>query len=508
MSGVEIHANVIQSIIDGVYLQQVSPFLSAALGVMFISLLMIAYLWLSPRGALLLTITSLVTLVVITAFVFRFAMWWISPTVLFVAIVVAYPIWSWRKLEATQRYFDQELARLAAEPDVIPMADIVASAPKISLAERHMPDLITQRIESITVATERLRSLKRFVADSIESMPTAALVVDFENRVLLSNSTADRLFDTNEDAGHPSHLEGTQLLELLKRLRPSEQIVWSEVLASLQDNSRSNKPTTELMSPLTVEAKTIPPVAQEKDCVVQFAPLYAHGGVVTGLIVTVADVTPVRESERRREEALRFLSHDMRSPQASILTLLEMVRDDPASIEQSALLDKIGKYSRRTLSLADDFLRLAKAERTKPTDFQLLELTEILFDVVDEVMGDRDMLTRALINLASNAIKYSPDNTTVKIVLKLQELHWQIYVTDEGMGIAPENLSLLFQRFQRLHQEGQPKADGIGLGLVFVKTVIERMSGIVSVRSQVASKPSDTHGTTFSVQLPAVDPDA
>jgi signal transduction histidine kinase len=132
------------------------------------------------------------------------------------------------------------------------------------------------------------------------------------------------------------------------------------------------------------------------------------------------------------------------------------------------------------------------------------------------VTGDRDLMTRAVINLVSNAIKYSPENTTVTIALTLQHAEhdneqnkqWKIDVQDEGMGISPANLSRLFMRFQRLHQEGQPQTDGIGLGLVFVKTVIERMGGEVIVDSRVAATTDGQHGTTFTILLAATDPDA
>ena len=174
---------------------------------------------------------------------------------------------------------------------------------------------------------------------------------------------------------------------------------------------------------------------------------------------------------------------------------------------------------------------MARAERVKASDFVPIELTDILQDVVEEgedaargksirvvldaqddeawVSGDRDLLTRAVINLLSNAIKYSPDNTTTTVSLRAEDAgsRWRIDVTDQGFGIAPENMSRLFQRFQRLEQEGQPKSDGIGLGLVFVKTVVERMAGEVQVSSRVMINEGDAHGTTFSILLPAIAPE-
>jgi signal transduction histidine kinase len=244
--------------------------------------------------------------------------------------------------------------------------------------------------------------------------------------------------------------------------------------------------------------------------------------VRTGAIVTLVDVSPLRESERRRDEALRFLSHDMRSPQASILTLLEMQREEPDLMPVERLVERIGKYSRRTLNLADDFLRLATAERARSQDFELLELNELMRDAAEEawslasakqisvtvgdqeaeawVMGDRDLLTRTLINLLSNAIKYSPPATCVSLTLVREADKWRLNVTDQGYGIAEADMSRLFQRFSRLKLEGQPEEDGIGLGLVFVKTVVARHHGAIEVSSKTTPGAS---GTTFSVTLPA-----
>jgi len=538
MSGVEAHANVVQALVQGIELREVDALESALLAMFAVLGVMCGYLWLNPRQSLTLAIAANLYLLLGTILLFRFGMVWISPTLALLAVATTYPLWSWRKLEATQRYFDAELARLADEPDVFSATKRRLAVTQESPASRapRIADFIERRIATITAATERLRHLKRFVASTLECLPTAALVVDFNGRILLSNSMADQLLNGAGElaaATASMPLAGRELRDALARLRVEEGGSWDALLGTLPTTglpSPMGAAVNGLVTPTTVEAKTIDAVP-ERDCVVQFAPLYSHLGEATGLIVTIADITPLRESERRRDEALRFLSHDMRSPQASIITLLEMVKEDPHSIPQTTLLARIGKYAQRTLNLADDFLRLARAERAKPSDFAIVELTQILRDVVEEgdsaargksirvvlsapydeawVSGDRDLLTRAVINLLSNAVKYSPDETMVAVALSLSDdgKRWRVDVIDEGFGIAPENISRLFIRFQRIEQEGQPRAEGIGLGLVFVKTVIERMGGEVSVTSQVVVNEGDAHGTTFSMALPVVDPD-
>ena len=75
--------------------------------------------------------------------------------------------------------------------------------------------------------------------------------------------------------------------------------------------------------------------------------------------------------------------------------------------------------------------------------------------------GDRDLLTRVIVNLLSNAIKYSPPDTAITIRLRAVEKSWVLDVADQGYGIAEADMSKLFNRFQRIHREGQPEEDGL-----------------------------------------------
>jgi PAS domain S-box-containing protein len=532
MPGVEIHANVIQGLREGINIEEASFAQTATISLIFVLGLLAAFLWLSPSQSIVLTVCSCAVVIVGSALLFRLGQLWISPVIAFMAMVLAYPLWSWRKLQATQRYFDEELTRLQSERSVVSPEVAQRMLPQFAAAA-FMPDVVEQRIASVRDATQRLRNLNRFVADSLESLPEAALVTDFNGRVMLANSSADRLLGSHhqEDMETEQSLEGRDVFNLMQNFKHDGDKTWRELWADASENSRT----------ISIEARvanqTAGKAADGLEFLVQIAPSMSHTGAHTGTILTLTDISPLRESERRRDEALRFLSHDMRSPQASIITLLEMQREDPESMSPEKLMERIDRYAKRTLNLADDFLRLAKAERSKPQDFAPLELSGLLQDAVEEawslasakqisvksntpddeawVSGDRDLLTRVLMNLLSNAIKYSPPNTTVTCSLRHEEKNWMIDVADQGYGISAANMSKLFTRFVRLHEEGQPEEEGIGLGLVFVKTVVTRHNGSIGVKSRVAkygidhsnvtSVESTDHGTTFSVTLPAQD---
>ena len=524
MPGIEIHANILQGLREGIDIRRAGVAVTGAIAIALLLAVMLAYFWLRPRQSLLLTAGVIAVVFAGTVLIFSYAHLWISPVVPVAVLLLAYPLWSWRKLEAAQHFLDEELARLQREPIVVPQETAQRIAPNVG-RRLLVPDAIESRIVALQTATERMRNLNRFVADSLESVPEVVLVTDSTGRILFANTSAHRMVAAFGIKGAPSEklktLDGYDLFELLALLRHGDARPWREIWTQAYED----------MHPASLEA-TGP---EDHELLVQIAPSFSARGVRTGSIVTMVDVSPLRESERRRDEALRFLSHDMRSPQASILTLLEMQREEPAMMPVDRLVERIGKYSRRTLNLADDFLRLAKAERSKPQDFALLELQEVMRDAAEEawalaetrkisvnveaeehddawVMGDRDLMTRVLINLLSNAIKYSPANTRVSLGLQSDGGNWRINVTDQGYGIAQNDMSKLFTRFTRLKNEGHSEEDGIGLGLVFVKTVVERHHGSINVTSKTAqgkgAERSGESGTTFSVTLPAAVPPA
>ncbi len=515
MPGIEVQANLLQGLMEGFDLRQATELTVLLVSWGLLVSLMIAYLWLTPRLSLVVTLLAAAAVLVAAMAGYRFLQVWLPPTTILAALALAYPLWSWRKLEATQRYFDAELARIAQEPVIVPQEIARKIAPAIS-ANAFVPDVIESRIATLQATTQRLRNLNRFVADSLESLPDASLFTDANARVMLANSSADRLFKSRRrgaDREPDQPLEGRDLFELLAAFRHGDARNWRELWMDAYDETQT----------LSVEARSV----DEREYLVRIAPSFSARGNQTGSILTLVDVTPLRESERRRDEALRFLSHDMRSPQASILTLLEMYHGDPQSMPAEKLTERVGRYARRTLNLADDFLRLAKAERVDARNFEQLDLAELLRDAAEDawadakarnirvdinleiddawMLGDRDLLMRALMNLLSNAIKYSAADTTVLCTLRNVAGALQLEIADQGYGIAEDDMPRLFTRFTRLQHADQPTEAGIGLGLVFVKTVIERHGGSIAVHSHVAADEHDIHGTTFVLSLPATE---
>ncbi|WP_397475982.1 CHASE2 domain-containing protein [Pusillimonas sp.] len=224
----------------------------------------------------------------------------------------------------------------------------------------------------------------------------------------------------------------------------------------------------------------------------------------------------LRQAIGLREEALRFLSHDMRSPQNAILALTQLQRLGKEPLAEAELLNRIDRSASRTLGLVDGFVRLARAESMELA-FKEIDLADLLQSVCDEhwpmaqhrkitldldgvrgparVMADEEMLGRALGNLIANAIQYSSQGSRVWCRLQAREPYWVVEVQDTGRGMTPEQQVFLFEPFRRFDENVPDNPDGSGLGLAFVRAVVLRHAG----RVEVDSTPGE--GSVFRLRL-------
>ncbi len=504
MAGVEINANILASLLDGKSLVAARAWQTALFTCVAVLIALCCFFLFSPRTALLASAGLLLATFGASLLAFRLGLW-IPPGAAWCVLIVAFPLWSWRRLEAAINYLGQEFTRLDSEPHLLP--EVKPPLPRSA-------DILERRIDAMRNATRRVRDLRQFVSDSLDSLPDATLVTTVDGYVLLSNKHAVAYFAsvgfTKVNGALLPYLFSTPSQTLPQAFDHTieDQFNWWDLLdpehaAAFGDGvGFRNDAGVELL--------------------VRSAPCRS-GGVLTGWIVSIVDISPIRSAERSRDETLRFLSHDMRGPQASILALLELQTDPASALPQSELFARIEKASRKTLGLADNFVQLARAEsheyRLEEIDFH-----DVIFDATDEmwslakskkieirteinsqnapVLIDRGLMTRALVNLLSNAINYSPEGTTIVVSLQPRKgtdgKQIVCHVIDQGYGIAAADQMRLFRRFERVDVPNQPRHDGIGLGLVFVKTVIERHQGEISFTSKIGM------GTKFTIVLPGI----
>jgi len=355
---------------------------------------------------------------------------------------------------------------------------------------------VEARIQQVQAAGERLRQMNLVVADSLAEMADGVLISNAFGEIVLANASA---------ASCLPGPTGRSLLEVLGELERPESLPLRTLLADVLIQQ----------APAQFYARL-----RQRDLMVQLVPLRldARPG---GAIVNITDITLLKASERRRLELLGFLSHDLRSPLVSMLALTELAR---ARLGQSPALDdflaRMENHSQAILGLADDFLNLIRADSNEEIQRRDIDLTLIAQAALDKVwpqadqknirlaedfqteeaccQGNAELIERALVNLLTNAVKYSPPGTAITLSIARRDGFLDCLVHDQGPGIAADELPYLFDAFRRAGGARQRAESGYGLGLAFVKVVAQRHGGNVCVRSEPGQ------GACFCLALPAV----
>jgi CHASE2 domain-containing sensor protein/signal transduction histidine kinase len=534
LPGVYIHANVLNTLLSGRQVEPAEPWVLSVVSLVPLAALLAGFLVLSPRRSLLLTAGLALLAAAGSAALLYGARLWMSPVPAVLGLVAVYPIWNWRRLEMTMAYLRGELQRLADEPHLLP------ETPR--RRREFGGDVLEQHMALMAQAAQRVQDMKRFVWDSLDSMPEPILVSDVHGVVLLSNHAAKAHFARigallPDGRSMKDVLGGLTLVKTIDHGAPSD--AEHHLLAHAQWPALLDPARDEFAALMAqgVEVRD----ASGRDYLLRYATCTNAQGETTGWIAGLVDVSALHAAERQREDALRLLSHDMRSPQASILALVEIERARSEPVLARGLLERIERYAQRALTLADDFVQLARAE-SQTYQLEPVNLADLMIDASDEVWpqaqakritlhtgtgdgsdgsdgsddghwicADRSLMTRALVNILNNAVKYSPPDTEVvcrvtgpgpgpaSADVPAAARRVTCTIRDQGYGIPKEQQAGLFERFRRFHATERPEVGGAGLGMAFVKTVVTRHGGDV----EVVSTPGE--GTAFTIHLPLFD---
>lgn len=371
MAGVEVQANLLDGLLTDRFIRPAPQWASLGVALLLVWTFLAALVAMPPRYNLVLGFAIVTLALGLSIGLLLATRVWLPPSPAVLTLLVVFPLWGWRRLEAASAYLVEELERFAGEPDVLSPGE----------APPTRGDVLERQMSLLHLAVQRARDLRAYAA----------------------------------------------------------------------------------------------------------------------------------RAATQREQMVELLSHDIRSPQSSILAVLD------AGEIPTAPAQRIAGYARRTLGLADNFVSLAKAESGALTR-EVINLSDLVTEALDDlwpmarkagvrmacegseadylVDGDRSLLTRALINLLDNAIKYSPSGGQVIAILSPVQSGGndavRLSICDEGPGVEPERRAGLFRRFERI--EGA-KAHGIGLGLTLVAEVAHRHGGEVICADQGP-------GATFVLTLP------
>jgi two-component system, OmpR family, phosphate regulon sensor histidine kinase PhoR len=249
---------------------------------------------------------------------------------------------------------------------------------------------------------------------------------------------------------------------------------------------------------------------------------YGAGASPMCFAIRVRDVTKMKEFEQLKSDMISLMSHELRTPLTSINGFAELLAlDDKIPEESREFLQIITSESQRMSRMIDTFLSVTHLERADKKEVTKIALR--LDEVVREVLGtvqstakkkrirlieqpnghippvaaDKSLITQALTRFLENAIKYSPERTAVTVSTVLEADAVRVIVEDRGYGVPAESIDRIWEKFYRVARDGQEKdEESTGLGLAFVKEVVEQHGGSVAVESEVG------RGSKFSFALP------
>lgn len=251
-----------------------------------------------------------------------------------------------------------------------------------------------------------------------------------------------------------------------------------------------------------------------------FAPFQDESDKPAGVIVVIQDITQHVKLDNMQKEFVADVSHELKTPITSIMgyadTLLESEYDKEM---QAKFLGVISSEARRMARLVTDLLVLSRYDNKKITkeevEFDLGDLTKkcierLKFEIekknhhvecfvtanVPPVKADKYGIERVILNIITNAIKYTPENGIIKVYVGFVYNDAYIKIIDNGIGIPEQDLSRIFERFYRVDKARTREMGGTGLGLSIAKEILDQNNGSIDIKSEVGK------GTEIVIRVP------
>jgi PAS domain S-box-containing protein len=349
-----------------------------------------------------------------------------------------------------------------------------------------------------------MRAAQRLTESVIENAGALVYAKDIHGRFILSNQAWRKLHGlTAEQAA--MHVT-------------DEQVFGADIATQLRENDRRVIETGE---PVVVQEKA---VVQGRSVTYRSHkfPLFDDAGNVYAVCGVSTDITDVVEADRRKDEFLATLAHELRNPLAPIRNGLEILKRTPdMPLSVTKVRDMMDRQLVHLVRLVDDLLDVSRITRDK-LEMRLKPIT--LQEIVDHaieasrpsidaaqhtlavdlpqravrIQGDLTRLAQVVSNLLNNAAKYTPAGGRIAVEARMEGANVAIDVRDTGAGIAAEALPQVFDLFSQVDRTRGNAQGGMGIGLWLVKKLVELHQGSVEARSDGPGQ-----GSTFTVRLPA-----
>ncbi|WP_244595267.1 two-component system histidine kinase PnpS [Macrococcoides caseolyticum] len=331
---------------------------------------------------------------------------------------------------------------------------------------------------------------------TLQNIPSATLLVNSYGEVVIANETFLNFFNRGnkiKKAHYDTVIEHKDVKRMIKEAIATEK----SINETIEHNVNVHKKY--------FDAAVVPVLSKKRKR-------------IEGIVIVLHDITQLKTLEQMRKDFVANVSHELKTPITSIKgfteTLLDGAKEDKNTLEM--FLDIILKESNRIQVLVSELLELSKIEQANHFNMVKVNLPQKVFNSVEVVyplaekknikfnleleknlfvLAEPSKLKQVMINLLSNAINYSPEDAeiTVKVYLKSDECI--VEIIDQGIGIAPEEITRIFERFYRVDKARSRDSGGTGLGLAIVKHIIEVFNGEIDVESELGK------GSTFRIKL-------
>jgi PAS domain S-box-containing protein len=356
------------------------------------------------------------------------------------------------------------------------------------------------------MARERTLSDQAF-----EQFPQALIVVDRQATVLTLNPAAERLtgWARGDAVGRPA----ADILEVRTETGVNLCAPNGALRRALRLGSRINTHFAYLFRLRTSDD----PVRVSYSV----SPLHLKGKVPNGAVIVIHDVTPELETIEARDALMLAASHELKTPLTTLKGLSELLLDfELSETQRRELLQDLHGQADRMERLIGDILAVSRIDAGRVSvDFEPVDVASVVQHVCEEsrpmlkgrtlklrvpedippVLGEARKLHQILINLLTNAIKYSEPGTQISLSARSDQSGVRFEVADQGVGIRKEHMARLFEKFYRADDPAVRRTSGTGLGLYIVRSLVTMLGGQVAVRSRHGK------GSVFVVTLPRAE---